>query len=137
MDDGHSLEARQGITVVFASSGKWLHPLLDLEQHLARTGLDPAPLALRDKIVGKAAALLIVRMGIRTLHAGILSRLGESALRAHGVRVTWDALVDHIDCRTEELLADVHDPDEAHALIVERARSAREAGAGAAAGRPA
>jgi hypothetical protein len=124
MDDGHSLEVRQGNALVFASAGKWLHPLLDLEQHLARTGLDPASLTLHDKIVGKAAALLIVRLGIRTVRAGLLSRLGESTLRAHAVTATWNVLVDRIDCQTEELLADVDDPDAAHALIVERARAA-------------
>jgi hypothetical protein len=122
---------------VFASRGRWLHPLLELEEFLRSRPLDRRTLSLRDKIVGRAAALLIVRLGIPEVHAGILSRCGEAVFRERGVRCTRDSLVDRIACRTEDLLADVSDPEAAHAIIVERARASRSAAPSALPGSPA
>jgi hypothetical protein len=79
-------------------------------------------LALRDKIIGKAAALLIVRLGIRTVHAGILSEPGKAALEMHGIDFSYDTLVPRIACQTEELLASIDSPEEAWLILKERAK---------------
>jgi hypothetical protein len=130
-DSAHSLEAWQGERIAFASSGRWLHPLLELERFLLASRTDPASLVLHDKIVGRAAALLIIRLRIPEVRAGLLSRLGERALRSAGVRCTYAALTDRIDCQTEEILENVDDPEEAHRIVIERARAAASrAGAG-------
>jgi hypothetical protein len=50
-------------TPIFTSYGKWLHPLFELETYLANYPIEPARLLLQDKIIGKAAALLIHRLG--------------------------------------------------------------------------
>jgi zinc transport system ATP-binding protein len=121
--DEVSLEVSRDGVRVFVSAGRWLYPLLDLEEFLAKRSVDPSRLSLRDKIVGRAAALLIVRLGIQEVHAGILSRLGEEIFRTRGIRFSCDELVERIACQTEELLRDVTDADEAHALIVSRARA--------------
>lgn len=131
-----SLELVSGGRRVFESRGRWLHPLLELEEFLALRPLDRSTLELRDKIVGRAAALLIVRLGIPRVHAGILSRCGEAVFRERGVRYSFDTLVDRIACRTEELLRDVSDPEDAHAIVVERARAARPAAPSASRGSP-
>ena len=68
-------------TPIFTSHGNWLCPLLELEAYLADHPVQPAYLILQNKIVGKAAALLIHRLGFRTVQAGILSRLGEAVLQ--------------------------------------------------------
>jgi hypothetical protein len=78
-------------------------------------------LILQDKIIGKAAALLILRMGFRTVKAGILSRLGEAVLQRHGIVYTYEQFVDRIHCQTEELLATLEDPEEAYRLVKIRA----------------
>ena len=67
---------------IFTSHSTWLHPLFELEAYLAEHPIQPEDLILQDKIIGKAAALLIYRLGFRTVKAGILSRLGEAVL--HG-----------------------------------------------------
>ena len=61
-------------TPIFISYGKWLHPLFELEAYIAEHPIQPENLILQDKIIGKAAALLIHRLRFRTLQAGILSR---------------------------------------------------------------
>jgi zinc transport system ATP-binding protein len=108
-------------TPIFTSYGKWLHPLFELEDYLANRAIEPAQLLLQDKIIGKAAALLIYRLGFRTVHAGILSRLGEAVLQRHGIAYTYEQLVDRIHCQTEELLATVEEPEEAYRLVKIRA----------------
>src|SRR5262245_50851384 len=108
-------------TPIFTSYGKWLHPLFELEDYLAEHSMQPENLILQDKIIGKAAALLIYRLGFRTVKAGILSRLGEAVLQRHGIVYTYEQLVDRIHCQTEELLATVEDPEEAYRLVQIRA----------------
>jgi zinc transport system ATP-binding protein len=116
-----SLELFSDSRLVFSSAGKWLHPLFELEGFLAESGLDPASLSLRDKVVGKAAALLIVRLGIRRVRAGVLSRLGMEVLEAQRVEFSWDQLVESIGCQTEAALERIDDPAQAYALLKQRA----------------
>jgi Domain of unknown function (DUF1893) len=108
-------------TPIFTSNGKWLHPFFELEEYLADHAFQPENLILQDKIIGKAAALLILRMGFRTVKAGILSKLGEAVLHRCGITYSYEQLVDRIHCQTEELLATVEDPEEAYQLVKVRA----------------
>ena len=108
-------------TPIFTSRGKWLHPLFELEDYLAEHAFQPENLILQDKIIGKAAALLILRMGFQTIKAGVLSRLGEAVLQRHRMAYSYEQLVDRIHCQTEELLATVEDPEEAYRLVKVRA----------------
>jgi|SRR6516165_871773 len=108
-------------TLMCNSYGTWLHPLFELEAYLAEHPIQPEKLILQDKIIGKAAALLIDRLGFRTVQAGILSRLGEVVLQRHGIVYTYEQLVDRIHCQIEELLATVEDPEEAYRLVKIRA----------------
>ena len=50
-------------TPIFTSYGTWLHPLFELEAYLVAHAYQPDTLILQDKIIGKAAALLIHRRG--------------------------------------------------------------------------
>jgi Domain of unknown function (DUF1893) len=108
-------------TPIFTSNSQWLHPLFELEAYLADHPIEPENLILQDTIVGKAAGLLILRLGFRTVKAGILSRLGEAVLQRHAMTYTSEQLVDRIHCQTEELLATVEDPEEAYRLVKIRA----------------
>ena len=106
---------------IFTSTAKWLHPIFDLEEFLADHPFQADDLILQDKIIGKAAALMIHRLGFRTVKAGVLSRLGEAVLQRHEITYTYEQLVDRIYCQTEALLAAVDDPDEAYRLVKARA----------------
>jgi hypothetical protein len=106
---------------IFTSTGTWLHPLFELEEYLADHPVHPEPLILQDKIIGKAAALLILRLGFHTVRAGILSKLGEAVLQRYGIAYTYEQLVERIHCQTEELLAEVDDTEEAYSLLKIRA----------------
>ena len=106
---------------VFSSVGKWLHPLFELEEFLSTVSYPPENVLVEDKIVGKAAALLLVRLGIRGVKAGVLSELAKAVLERCGVRFSFTTIVERIDCRTEMLLADVEDPEQAYRIVKARA----------------
>ncbi len=119
-----SLELNVDGRTVFSSTGRWLHPLFELSDFLDRTRIDVAAAELRDKVVGRGSAFLVVRLGIRRVHAALLSRLGKDVLDRAGVEVTWDALVDRIECATESLLESVTDADEAWRILSDRRAAA-------------
>jgi zinc transport system ATP-binding protein len=115
-----TLQLYRDSTLLFQSSGKWLYPLFELEDFLASAGLDPASLTVRDKIVGRAAALLLLRLGLRRIQAGVLSVLAREVLERFQARYSWDTLVDRILCETEEILSQVIDPTEAYDIVCRR-----------------
>ena len=118
----HTLEVYHGQELVFFSDEHWLHPLFAFEDHLARSPrLQPSELEVHDKIVGRAAALLLARLGVGSVHAGLISRLACEVLDRFEIPHRWDRLVDRIACRTEDLLADEEDVERAHAMLAERA----------------
>eukprot|EP01065_Artemidia_motanka_P037001 TRINITY_DN45124_c0_g1_i1.p1 TRINITY_DN45124_c0_g1~~TRINITY_DN45124_c0_g1_i1.p1 ORF type:complete len:153 (+),score=38.74 TRINITY_DN45124_c0_g1_i1:44-460(+) len=111
-----TLLVRRADAVVFQSSGKWLHPIFELREWLLPEGpsgqprFPPESLAIRDKVVGRAAALLFLHTGIRQVHAVTLSKPGQAALVDAGVAPTYDSLIESVGCRTERMLADCADP---------------------------
>jgi hypothetical protein len=117
----HTLEVFAGEALVFYSNGKWLYPLFELEDFLATADYDPATLTAGDKIVGKAAALLLIRLGIRAVRAGVMSKLGRQALEKYDVKYEYGVLVDRIDCQTEEILVNEFDLEKAYAMLRQRA----------------
>jgi len=130
MTSNATLELTMDGRLVFSSTGKWLHPLFELEQFLkTHRSLDPARVHVRDKIIGRGSAFLIVRMGIHKVHAGVLSRLGKDVLDKAGAACTWDQLVDTIQCRTEGLLRDTTDVLQAYRVLADLAAADRRPGA--------
>lgn len=125
-DPGPALPAPQtlrllaGSEVLFTSEKHWLHPLFDLEAFLEGCGQDRAGMLLVDKITGRAAALLIARLGIPELHTQVLSRRALPVLAAHHIHVRCHEVVDQLPCATEDLLAGIQDPEAAWALLQER-----------------
>lgn len=116
-----SLRVYKKDTIVFESDRNWIYPLFDLKR-LLDTGIhDPAELYLQDKVVGRAAALMIVHLGITEVDAGLLSKLAAEVLDHHRVQYTFDTLVDRIACKTEEILKDEFDPEKAYEILAERA----------------
>lgn len=123
----HSLEVFHRGQLVFSSDGSWLHPLFELEQVIRTRRIAPEELEVRDKIVGAASAFLIISMGIRTLHAGILSRRAEEVLNRFSVSYAFDSLVDRIGCATESILDPAMDLADAVAILRKRASAGKPA----------
>ncbi|QRN84539.1 DUF1893 domain-containing protein (plasmid) [Chloroflexota bacterium] len=121
MTDSPSMQVLLDDQVLFTSTGKWLYPLFDLEDYLQEHPGLLKNATVWDKVIGKAAALLILRMGGNRIHGVLMSELAAKTLEKAGVAHSFDNLVPQIDCQTEELLKDVVDPDEAYDILCKRA----------------
>jgi len=109
--------------LLFSSDRKWLYPLFDLEAFLTSQPHQRRDLEVHDKIVGRAAALFLVRLGVGSVCAGVLSKPGREVLERYGIPFTCGLLVERIACQTEELLCHEWDPDKAVALLRARVQS--------------
>ena len=116
----HSLEVYYQNELIFFSDRNWIYPLLELETFLKKTDHPVQELVVHDKIVGKAAAILMVYFRISRVKAQLISRLGKETLIHFKVNFDYQQLVDRIFCQTEELLQEEMDPNAAYRLLTER-----------------
>lgn len=107
--------------VIFTSNQHWLYPLFELEDFLKQNNYSGSELFVRDKIVGRAAASLMVHLGIKHCHVGIMSRLATSIYDKYGISYTYDRIIDKIQCRTENLIDDEMSISDAYLLLRKRA----------------
>ena len=117
-----NFEIRQNNKVIFKSDSKWLIPWFEFEDYLKLHSVDTSTSEVFDKIVGKAAALLMIRCGVGSIRAGILSELARDVLDQASIPYTFDTMVKRIDCQTEEILKEINDPDEAYQILCKRAK---------------
>ena len=90
-------------------------------------GEDVSGFAAADKVVGKAAAFLYLRLGVAAVHAGVISAPAYDLLLTQGVSVTYDTLVPAIRnragdgyCPMEQVSLPLTDPLEAEIAIRKR-----------------
>lgn len=115
---------------VFSTGGKWLHPILDAERFLEKNpGLRDDILCVHDSAVGKAAAVLLVRCGVRYIHADLASSLAVSFLEGYNLSQPEDRkicfscgrMTDRFRCATEGELELLDDIELMYKLIKRRA----------------
>lgn len=107
--------------ILYEDSGKWLHPLFNVEEFLRKESLTAAEIILQDKIAGRAAAILITRMGFRRCFIETVSRLALDVFEHYQVECTCGTLVDRIFCRTEDLITDDMEHEAVYQMLKERA----------------
>jgi hypothetical protein len=127
---GNSLMIYRGSRLIFQSASKGIRPHLEaIETH----GEALHGTLMVDKIVGRAAALLILYSEAAEAHTQVLSRPGKQVLDMHGLPTIYVELTDHIKlkdgsiyCPFERMVQGVTDPGEAYAAIVEKMDSLTE-----------
>jgi hypothetical protein len=123
---------------VHSGSGKWLHPLFELTDLLGageaaakggRPGArpdgpfgPPGELLVRDRVIGRAAAFLVLRCGVISAWGDVVSDGAVALFEAAGANIGWESRIPAIGCVTEQLLAGVDDPEAAWELLAERRR---------------
>lgn len=109
---------------IFYSESKWLHPIFEFEEFLKSYDGPLDNLSAYDTAIGKAAAVLLIRLGIKQIHGELVSELAvtytESVL-GEG-KITWDTIVDRLMCQTESQLENLTDSDEMYYLLRQRAK---------------
>ena len=83
-------------------------------------GRDFSGYGAADQVVGKAAALLYVYLGVRNLYGQVVSEPAIQALEDHGVAYTYDECVPYIInrkkdgmCPMEQTVLEISEPKEA------------------------
>jgi len=123
-----SLQIFNGNDLIFQSSGKWLYPLFEFEDFLKTYHGSTENLKTHDSAIGKAAAALSVRFGIRKINADLLSENAKNYIeqlnassKANPIKMNYSKLIPNLLCKTEELLKDICDSDEMYSILKERA----------------
>ncbi|MGI6279453.1 MAG: DUF1893 domain-containing protein [Acutalibacteraceae bacterium] len=101
---------------IFESSEHGVKPLLECID----SGADYKGFSAADKIVGKAAALLYLLLGVTQIHAQIISRPALELLQNHNIAVTFDTLTENIHNRTNTGLC----PIEQSVICIEKPQDA-------------
>lgn len=83
-------------------------------------GPDLRGFSAADKVVGKATAYLYCLLGVKAVHALVMSGAAAEVLRKNGIEVTQDKLVENIInragngiCPFEAAVWNIHTPEEA------------------------
>ena len=102
------------------SESRGISPMMDF----ISAGVDLAGYSVADLVVGKAAALLFVRCGIKRVFAKTLSKSAEKILRHYGVDCEYGLLTEKIInragtdiCPMEKAVASTDDPEEAYEVL--------------------
>ena len=107
---------------VLTSAKRGIAPLLEWIE----AGEDLRGVCCADKIIGRAAALLLVRCGASAAHGDVMSAAAKELLEANGVAVSYDALTEQIinrrgdgPCPMEQAVAGLTDPAAAPQVLRE------------------
>ncbi len=80
--------------------------------------------SVADKVIGKAAAMLLVKYGVAEIHAVLVSERALDYLKGKPTKITYGTAVDHIInrdktdmCPMEKCVLNTEDEGEAEALI--------------------
>jgi len=106
---------------IFSSDSSGIYSLL---QAIEKLGEQLSEASAADKVVGKAAALLLAYSRVVGVYAATLSRKGLKTLSRHGIPVEYDLLVPEIldkegkdRCPFEKLTSGIESPDHAYEAI--------------------
>lgn len=112
---------------VFQSKKSGIAPLMDFiikSQDKAREAAD--------KVVGKSAALLFLKMGARRVYGQVMSEHAKKVFDAHGVNCSYGKLVPYIVnrrgdgmCPMEETVLETDDAETAYCLLCEKLKEMR------------
>lgn len=118
-----------GHTICLCKNGDCLYsekrgiaPMMDF----IASGANLAGYSVADIVVGKAAALLFVKCGIKNVFAKTLSENGKKILERYGIDFEYETLAEKIInrsgtdiCPMEKAVANTDDPEEAYAQIAQ------------------
>ena len=116
---GHTVCLVKGESII-KSTKRGVAPLLEFIDG----GGDFSGFSAADKIVGKAAALLYARLGVKEVYAEVMSRPAEQVFKAQNIMYSYGAVAEKIInskgdgvCPMEEAVENISSPREAVTAI--------------------
>ena len=117
---GHTLCLSKDGVLIFGDT-RGIAPLLEL----IASGKDVSGYSAADKVVGKAAAALFIKCGVKQLYAAVLSKGGAELLERHGVEYVYGTLTDAIinragtdACPMEKAVRNLEEIEDMYVAIV-------------------
>lgn len=105
---------------ILTSKGRGIRPLLDMLDD----GRDLNGYAVADKIVGRAAAFLFVRLNVSEVYGEVISNQAMKVLESYGIPTFFNTVTDYIVnregtglCPMETAVLGIEDPAEAEAKL--------------------
>ena len=126
-----SLQIFNSNKLIFSSPGKWLHPLFEFGDFLKTYKGDVSDLSSHDSAIGKAAAVLSIRFGIKKIHANLISDIAlnyinEKKKGGTNIEVHYDKKIDKLKCMTEKEYEPITDEEEIYQRLCVRREAALE-----------
>lgn len=128
---GISLQVFSNDELIFSSSGKWLNPLFELENFFKNNSISKENLSSHDSALGKAAAALTIRLGIKKINTDLLSENAKKYIDefnksiknpAEKIQLNYTTLVPKLMCQTENQLENLFDSEQIYFLLRQRAK---------------
>lgn len=101
--------------IIKTLTGQGIAPVIELYEQNAFKGT-----CVADKIIGKAAAMIMVLGGVEEVYGKVMSRAGKEFLKSRGVKVSYGQCIDVISNRTgdgicpmERTVMNIEEPAEA------------------------
>lgn len=114
---------------VYSSTQRGVKPLL----HFIESGTNFSGFCAADKVVGKAAALLYVLLGVKDVYAPVMSETALYTLARNGIVPLCDFSIKSIrnrsdtgSCPMEEAVADIDEPRQALTAIQNKLKILKE-----------
>ena len=121
LKENHTLVIYKNNASVITSNDRGVNSLIKLIKE-DKSQLSGSLIA--DKVIGKAAALLMIYAGVKEIYAPIISKPALQTLLKHNVKVYYNKEVERIInrkgdglCPMETLCLDIEKPDEAYLLL--------------------
>ncbi len=112
----------------FKSHKRGIAPLVELID----SGEDFCGASVADKAIGKAAALLLILIGVSEVYATVMSKGAKGVFAAHGIKHTCEIEADYIInragdgmCPMEAAVLDIYDPEAALFKVRETLKALR------------
>ena len=121
-ESGLNLLVFSGGEIVFSSGSRGIIPIIEAIDSLDREGL--GELVTADRIVGKAAVLLNIHLGVSEVHALLISVGAKDMLHKYGIDFQFREETDAIKlkdgvifCPFEMMVQGISDPEEAYVKV--------------------
>ena len=126
--EGHSICLCRGEELL-TDDGRGISPMV----RFIGEGRELSGWSAADVIVGKAAAALFVKAGVRAVCGVVMSAAGEEYLKAHGVEASYGTLTERIMnrrgtgiCPMEQAVSGIDDAGECYRVLCDRLAQMRK-----------
>lgn len=106
--------------ILYSNMERGLKPLLEVDNFINKYIQNKEGLEIYDKVVGKAAAVIIYNIGLQNVQAGVISQPAKDFLESRGIRVSFKRLVEKINDKTENLIESLENPGEVYKYMIKR-----------------